>query len=100
MILFYYFSQPATRKPREKRLFRYKDTMAFVRDPVVFEKVQKVGNQELFTLNNYNFVMAYTLTRIIFSNGACAEYGYKAKKKALVKYKWVLTNNNDDTYWG
>lgn len=61
--------------------------MAFVRDDQVQEKVRRIDAQETVTTDEYNFVMAYTLTRLIFSNGARAEYGYKAKRKSLVEHK-------------
>lgn len=65
--------------------------MTFLRNPEILKKMGDISEKVVITQDDYNLVMAYAWARLIFSNGARAEYGYKAMKDSLRDYVWVVT---------
>jgi len=49
------------------------------------EKFHRICGKETVSRSSYNFALYYCLSRIIFSNGARCEYGYKAKRFQIRK---------------
>lgn len=61
--------------------------MLFIRSPKVEETFWQICNKSgQISVKEYNFVLYYTIARIVFSNGARAEYGYKAEKAHIQSY--------------
>lgn len=67
--------------------------MLFIRSPKVEETFWQICNKSgQISVKEYNFVLYYTIARIVFSNGARAEYGYKAEKAHIQSYSEEYEN--------
>lgn len=65
----------------------YKDCMQFIRASKIIDQFWKICNKQgQISTKEYNFVLYYTIARIIFSNGARAELGYKLQLKFIHNY--------------
>lgn len=72
-------------KPKQQ-VHTYQYCMKFIRDCRVVDEFNRIVKAETIpSREEYNFVLYYTIARIVFSNGARCEYGYKAKRKHLAK---------------
>lgn len=58
----------------------YRQCLQFTRSPLMMQKITEILNKSSnIVLEDFNFVLYYTLSRIIFSNGSRPELGYKAE---------------------